>query len=86
MDFLIGQKEFEESTLSAKVKARYRKAVKSRKGKCLDCDGPLDRYGLICQRCYGMVMLPFVEREAMRAVNGTRERELLDIYRGLRLV
>jgi hypothetical protein len=85
-DYLPGTVEFEESTLPKADKAAYRKMVRDRKGKCFHCEGKLDRFGIICQSCFGMITLPWVEREAMKAVNATRERELEDIYHGLHLV
>ena len=83
-EYLPGTKEFEESTLSREVKTQYRKMVREQKGICFHCEGKLDRFGILCQNCFGMVTLPWVEREARKAVEESRRRELRDI--GLHLV
>ncbi len=77
--YLPGQCEFEESTIPHATKIRYKKLVRSRKGKCLWCLGKLDRFGVICKSCFGMVELPWIEREAMRAIEQVRQRELNDL-------
>lgn len=80
--FLAGEREFEESTLAPRLKSRYREEVKKLKGKCMECQGKLDRFGLFCKKCYGATELPWIEREMWKSVKETRARELDALFKG----